>query len=225
MRISRTGLIAVLALMLLLVSACASGATETTEAAAADPTTTAADEPTTTEATEETSDPGSVGSLGDMPAECVEAFRTFLREIEPIVEDFDFESATMADLETLGTEFETLSTDFEEETASCPELDATTEESFAAMIEFARNEAPGTVGYFEFLQQFATAASGTVSEDCETNIAAAQEFVDRGGSMQDLTLAESTQLGQLFAAISNTCSPERAGEWFAEEDVNEFMSS
>ena len=222
MTISRWRLVAILGVLLLAVAACGSGTTETT----ADDTNTTAEAAATTAATEETSDSGSVGSFGDMPAECIEAFRAYLREIEPIVEDFDFESSTMAEFEAVAQQFEDTSTAFEEETEACPDLDLDTEESFAAMIEFAESEAPGTAGYFRFLQQFIGDGSTTgvsASGDCETDIASVQEFIDQADSIGDLTVAQTMEFSGLLGAVSAECSPERLEEFFSEEDVAAFM--
>ena len=220
MTISRIRLVAILGVLLLILTACASGSTDTTEAA-----TTTADEPTTTAVSEETSDPGSVSGLGDMPAECVAAFRTYLRAIEPIVEDFDFETATMEEFGTLNEQFEEVSGTFEADTSSCPTLDMTDEESFAAMIDFAEDEAPGTVGYFEALRDFVATSSsgGTVEGDCESNIAAVQELVDQGGTMNDLTTSEFATVGALLGAISATCSPERANEFLTIDEMSAWL--
>jgi hypothetical protein len=180
-----------MAILFLLLAACGSGTSDTTSADS--PTTT---EPEAVTTTEETSDPGSVGSFSDIPAACLDAFRGYLQEIEPFVEDFDAESATMAEFEALAEQFEDATLQYEDDIADCPELDLETEEAFAAMIDFARSEAPGTVAYFEFLQQFigsvdsgdgGTSASG----NCDTDIAAIEEFVERGGTASDLTVAES----------------------------------
>ena len=40
--------------------------------------------------------------LDDIPQECRDLIGDFLREIEPLVSDIDWENATMADLERLG---------------------------------------------------------------------------------------------------------------------------
>lgn len=198
-------------LLAVVVMACQSGTTSTTDA------------PEATEAPDTTIDAGSVASFGDLPAECVEALRTYLREIEPVVEGIDFNSATMADFEELSEELEAVSETFDEDTESCPELDVSVDESLAIMREFAESEAPGTVGYLTFIEDFArgfgdeTAASG----DCEIDIASFQEYVDRGGSMSDLTAAEVGAASTLMSSIAVACSEERLLEW--QEDVGAWI--
>ena len=41
-----------------------------------------------------------------MPQECIDAFVGFLQAIEPVVEDFDFDNASIDDFEAMGTELE-----------------------------------------------------------------------------------------------------------------------
>lgn len=214
-----------LVLALLLIAACGGGASGGS-------TTVPADGVTTTEGVDVTSppdettvpddDPGSVASLDDMPAECIEAFRAFLRALEPYVEDVDFENSTMEELNALFTEMEPILTPFEEQTASCPELDISDEESIALMREMAERDAPGTAAYFAWIEEFTASADdggAAVSGDCETDIAALQGFVDQGGTMADMTLGEMTTVGNLMAAASTECSPERFQEWVSQEDV------
>jgi len=202
-------------MLIFAVAACQSGTTDTT------PTSTTEEAPPTTVETAETPDPGSVGSVEDMPAECVDALREYLRAIEPVVADVDFQSTTMSDFEALAEELDAATEGFEERTESCPDLDVSTTESFELIREFAENEAPGTVAYFTFLQEFVTDLSGggSASPDCETNIAALQEFVDRGGSMTDLTAGEVAEATSLMSSIGATCSTERFIEWSEQEDV------
>ncbi len=215
----RTSRFAVLALMLMLVlTACGGG----------DSGDTTAPEDTTAPTTESTDNPaGEVSSLSDMPDECIDAFRTFLQELEPLIEGRDFNAMTQADMEALSTELETVTAPLEEQTADCPDLDMTTEDSLAAMREFAEDEAPGTVAYFVWLEEFinsvgegGTAASG----DCETDIAAIQALVDAGGTMQDLPLGELSTAGQLMTAISSECSSERVQEFMSDPAVVTWMS-
>jgi len=211
-------------MMLLVMAACGGGASGDSTTVPADTTTDGADVTSPPESTTvpDESDPGTITDLSDMPAECVDAFRAFLQELEPIVEDIDFENATMADLEEFSTQIEPIATQFEDETASCPELDLSTEESIAFMREVAEQDAPGTVAYFDWLEEFIASVEGggaSASGDCETDIAALQAYVDRGGTMADLTMSELTAVSTLMTAVSTECMPERFQEWISQEDV------
>ena len=206
----------------------------------ADSSTTTADEvetPTTgapvdtTVATTDDDDGGQTVGIGDIPQECVDAFVAFLREMEPIVEGVDWESASLEDLEALGEELEPLTADYEAATAgsACEDLevDASAEESFQYMIDLASREAPGTVPYFEMIRDFAggfgEGLGAGVSNDCETDIAAVQAIVDEGGSMAELEASQLATMGGLVASITANCSTERAAEFFSQEDITNFM--
>ncbi|MEX2622463.1 MAG: hypothetical protein WD651_01910 [Acidimicrobiia bacterium] len=65
------------------------------------------------------------------------------------------------------------------------------------------------------------AAGGTASGDCETDISAFQEYVDRGGSMSDLTASEVATVSNLMSTIAVVCSDERFTEW--QEDVDAWI--
>jgi hypothetical protein len=171
------------------------------------------------------SDDGGLVDLDDMPQECIDVFVDFLRAMEPAVEGFDFTTATADDMETLGAELESVTTDYatDIESLDCPEPD---EEAFAAMIAIAEREAPGTVAYLEWIQSFALGddSLGSASGDCETDITAMQEIVDLYPSMGELPMENVLEAGALMTSISTVCSAERAGEFFAQEDVAAFTS-
>jgi len=222
--------IVVVLLMLMVVAACGGGASGGSTTVPVDTTTGGADVTTPPESTTVPQDenPGTITDMSDMPAECVDAFRAFLQELEPIVADIDFENATMADLENFGTEIEPIASQFEAETATCPELDLSTEDSIAFMREIAEQDAPGTVAYFQWLEEFVAGMEGggtAASGDCETDIAALQAYVDQGGAMSDLTMGEIAAVTSLMTAVSTECTPERFQEWISQEDVAAWAGS
>jgi len=213
-----------LAVALLLIAACGGAASGGSTTVPADVTTTEGVD--VTSLPDETTVPGEddpgVVSLEDMPAECIEAFRAFLQAIEPYVEDVDFENSTMADLDALFTEMEPILAPFEEETIDCPDLDMSEEESLAAMREMAERDAPGTVAYFAWIEEFMVdggAGGAEISGDCETDIETLQGYVDQGGTMSDLTMGELAAVGELMTALGTECSSERFQEWLGQEDV------
>lgn len=206
-----------LGMLLVALVACQSGTTATTAPAA---------DTTQAETTNAPADAGSVGSVDDMPAECIDALREYLQAIEPVVEGIDFQSLTQNDFEAVSEDLEAATEGFEERTESCPDLDVSTAESFSIIREFAEEEAPGTVAYFTFIEDFVGAleSGGNASGDCETDIAAFQEFVDRGGSMADLTAAEVAEASTLMSSIGANCSDERFQEWSQDEDIQTWIS-
>jgi hypothetical protein len=225
--------IKVLTLVLALAAAACGGGdttdTTTDTTVGAEPTTTEGETTTTAaEATTTTSedDRGTV-SFDDMPTECVDALVGFLQAIEPALEGVDFDTLTASDMEALGTEMEALGEEYGEnlEELDCPEPEGSDEESFAAMIEIAEREAPGTVGYLEWVQSFATAADsmGDASGDCETDIAAFELIVEENESMSTLTMEEIVEVGGLVTSISTVCSPERSQEFLSQDNVANFL--
>jgi hypothetical protein len=218
--------IAVLAAFLL--GACGqAGETATTTAATTEPEVSTAVAPTGSETGSQ------IVSVEDIPQECIDAFANYLRAIEPVIQDIDFDMATIAEFEAIGTELEPATATFEQETAGAGcediDLDLSDEESFELMIELAQQEAPGTVAYFEWIRDFsASFGEGTgsaASGDCETDIDALQVIVDQGGTMSDLTMAEIGTVGGLITSISTVCSAERTQEFFSKADVAAFLES
>jgi hypothetical protein len=204
--------------LILAVALAACGGGDVTE------TTTSAEAPATTADEGE----GTV-SFDGMPAECVEALVGFLQAIEPALEGIDFSTRTAAELEAVGAEMEALGDDYATtlDDLDCPDPEGSDEEAFAAMIEIAEREAPGTVAYLEWIESFAAAADsvGETSGDCETDIAAFEAIVDEKGSMTNLTMEEVVEVGGLVTSISTVCTPDRAEEFLSQEKVTNFLDS
>ena len=184
---------------------------------------------TSSEASEDTI---TVEDFGDMPPKCIELLSTFLKKIEPTVSEIDWDTATLADFESFGESFQAESDAFDAETtaAGCNKynLNGSDEKQFEQMSELAAAEAPGTIGFIKFLGALSTAATGTASDlptDCAGSIAAIEPFLAGGGTMQDLTMAEVTKLGQLMPTIGTNCTPEEAAEFYAREDLTAFIGN
>ncbi|MET0831740.1 MAG: hypothetical protein ABWY62_05105, partial [Acidimicrobiia bacterium] len=198
----------VLVALRLVLAACGGDDDDTTTTAGGDPSatsSTAGAAPTTTVA--EDDDNGEVGSIDDMPEECRDLFVDYLRAIEPHVEDIDFATATLEDLGALGEliESDPALAEFEEriDDLECPDLsDPNSEQAREELLAIAESEAPGTVPFVEYSMELAASFGGTddgtgggASGDCEADIAAVQEYIDAGGTMNDLTLPEVSAVG------------------------------
>ena len=98
-------------------------------------------------------------------------------------------------------------------------IDGIIESHLARLPQAARD-------YIRFIEDFVGAleSGGNASGDCETDIAAFQEFVDRGGSMADLTAAEVAEASTLMSSIGANCSDERFQEWSQDEDIQTWIS-
>jgi len=207
-----------------LVAACGGdGAdTTTTTAAETEPSTTVSDAATTTDASA-----GPVVGVGDLPPECVDAFVGFLRLMEPIVGDTDWATVSMDDLEAMGTELEPMAdayaTEIEDLDCDDIELEGDDEESFQYMIDLARDEAPGTVGYLEWIRDIAIGEGPETTGDCETDIAALESIIGEGLAMSELPMAQVSAVGALMTSITTSCSPDRSQEFFNDAEVQEFL--
>jgi hypothetical protein len=173
---------------------------------------------------------GGSGSFNLSP-ECEAAFVDYLQQIEPIVEDVDWENATASDLEDLGLdEIDEAYTD-DIDALNCDDIDfeGDSDDAFDYMISIAERNAPGTVGYLEWIRAFVGSFEGgdtpQASGDCDTDIAAMQVIVDQGGTMSDLPIAELTEATTLLAAISMECPPEKSAEFLSKADVAAFLET
>jgi hypothetical protein len=129
---------AVAVLMAMLLAACAGSSDE--------PTATGPTAPG--DATTEPASPsGGEGPEAELPPECVEAITGFLIAIEPVVAGIDFDRATTDEINAVLTDLETASAAFDPDL--CP--DVRVNEARAAWLGIAQREAPGTIGYIEFI--------------------------------------------------------------------------
>lgn len=216
----------------LALGACGGGGDETASSTTLDEgaTTTTEPAPPSTEATTDDDDGETVG-IGDIPQECIDTFVGYLRDIEPFVEEVDWANATSADFEELSESLESITAEYEATVtdANCDDLEvnASTEESFDYMIELAQREAPGTVAYFEMIRDFAGDFGGEsdieVANDCETDIETLQSIIDEGVTMQERPVADLASIGALVTSITTNCDLDRSADFFAQEDVTNFM--
>jgi hypothetical protein len=165
--------------------------------------------------------------LAGMPEACIDALVGYLQAIEPAVEGVDFENLSVDELDAVSSEVDDLSGEMtaEMEDLDCPDPLGSDDEALSAVIDLAEQEAPGTVGYLEWLAAFAAGfgEGSEVSGDCESDIAALEGIIAEAGAMSDLTMTQVVEVGSLVASISTACSPERAEEFFAREDVAAFL--
>ena len=210
---------------------------DTTEEPAAEPTEEPAEEPTD-DPLDEPADDGDtifVTDVSDLPDECIELVTDMLQEIEPVVSQIDWESATLDDLDTLmadlDDEFEALD-DFEAD-AGCARYEFEDDTaSFDAMLELAEDEAPGAVGWLTFIRDMFSAFPGSGEEpsaeggpaDCESAIAYLEEVIAEGGTMSSLPLSEVTAVSQAFTVVTTDCDMATMSEFVEREDVTAFLS-
>ncbi len=190
------------------------------------------------DATDDTSsgDPVIVRSLADVPDQCKDEMADFLRKIEPVVGSIDWQTATFADFETIGTEFDALSDEFDENSAisGCDALEFEGVDEFAVLLEFASDVAPGTVGFFQFIDAFAPAddgggdgsagdgeTAGGAIETCDDAIAFVEGLMAEYDNFVDVPAAELVQFAQLGNVIL-TCTPEQQA-FLDSDEVSAFL--
>ena len=172
-----------------------------------------------------------ISSLDDIPRECRDLLGDFLREIEPLVSDFDWETASLNDFEAIGEEFEVKSDEFDlrGEAEGCNDLDFVGDSEFDLMIEFAGDEAPGTVGFLEFLANLG-AVGGTDDgesagaegiESCDDGIEFIQDLIDNYDTFADAPASELLRFQQL-SLVFTTCTPEQLA-FFESPEVTAFL--
>lgn len=200
-----------------------------------------ADESTTDAATtddtgdDDTGDTGdrevSIQTIDDIPQECQDEMAEFLRALEPIVSPIDWQTATMADFEQIANDFEAEAEDFERATgdAGCNELAFVDESEGEILLDFARSEAPGAVGFLEFLEQLRTGSTPAEDvtaapegiETCDDAIDFLQGLMDDYEAMSAVPASELVKIPSI-APLYAQCTPEQL-EFFDNPDLQEFM--
>ena len=217
---------------------------EATETEADDSTdATTADEesaPDSTEADEQAGDADAadatdgsgtpIASIDDIPRVCRELMGDFLRDIEPTVEPIDWQNVSLEEVESIGEQFEERSAEFEAagEADGCNDLDFVGDSEFDLMVEFARDEAPGTVGFLQFISDLGNGA--TTFDDssdadgfatCDDAVAFVQDVVDSYDSVNQVPAADLLKF-QGLAGVMMSCTPEQL-EFFDDPEIAAFF--
>lgn len=226
----------------LVLAACGGGdaATDTTAAVeqaattAASTAETTAPEATTTTETEAvettTGDTIVVGSLDDIPEVCRDTFVSMLQTVEPVVEDVDFETITVEELDPLFVDIDAQMTTFDQQmTANGCDLyspDIADEDVWQEMLDLAESEAPGTVGFLSWTRELAASfAEGglgggdTASGDCATDGAALLALAAEGTSLQQMTMDEVSTATALLASVTTNCTVEEMATYLEDPAV------
>lgn len=175
-----------------------------------------------------------VSDLADLPRECVDQVADMLREIEPVVSQVDWDTATLDELDALMLELDDEFTALEDadEASGCSRYEFGDDaDSFAAMLELAEREAPGAVGWLTFLQTFFagtpgsdTGANPAVPDDCDGAIAYLEAVIADGGTLGSLPVAELAAVSQALDVVATACDPDTLSEFFDRDDVADFLS-
>jgi hypothetical protein len=168
----------------------------------------------------------------------------FLQRIEPMVKDVDWENADLSELSSIGEDLnaEFSSMDSEMASADCNKYQLDDADSMDALIDLAKDKAPGTVAYLEFIKNLSadfSAGSGDtggdggdtggdasgVPQDCDGAIAYVEDLMDKYDTMMQMNISEMTAFGNVSAVISTQCSLQQMQDFFDRQDVKDFMGS
>jgi len=172
----------------------------------------------------------NIKDFSEMPPQCIDLLGRFLKKIEPSVSQIDWDTATVSQFEDFEKQFQADSDSFDAEStaAGCDKYNLTDsdDKQFEQMAALAASEAPGALGFINFLKSLSQSATptGDVPSDCPGTIAAIEPFLAKGKTMKDLTIADVSRLGQLMTAVSTNCTSEEATAFFARPDVTSFVS-
>lgn len=172
---------------------------------------------------------GTISSLNDIPERCRDLMGDFLREIEPLVSTVDWQDASLNDFEAIGEDFEAKSNEFDVrgEAEGCNDLDFAGDSEFDLMLDFAREEAPGTIEFLEFISDLGAVGAGDDSagsgelESCDDGIAFMQDLVDNYDTFADVPASDLLKFQEL-SLVFISCTPDQLA-FFDSPEVADFM--
>jgi hypothetical protein len=173
-----------------------------------------------------------VNSFDEMPDECVSMLEDFLREVEPVVSQIDWATASSADLQTLFESNSELFDGFDEEMASteCDRYEFEDDaQTTAQMIPIAEEVAPGAVAWLTTMDQIinATGVNGEpvagAPATCDEAIAAIDAAIAEGKQLSSVPISEMGTLTAALTVLAEDCTPEQLDAFYSREDVGEFL--
>jgi len=190
-----------------------------------------------------------VDDINDIPDECLDLMGDMLEQIEPIVEDVDWENADLSSMQSVTEELdaEFSGMDDEMESANCDQYELSEDANMQALIDLAKDRAPGTVAYFEFIQRLQEGVSeitipdisvpegddgeidlgdtGDVPQDCDGAIGYVEDLMDKYESMMDMPVNELSTVGAATSVITTKCSANEMNDFISDPDLQAWMSA
>ena len=171
------------------------------------------------------SDTVTITEIDDIPAECRQIMGDFLREIEPMVDDIDWDTATVAGLQEFEESFDEPSVRLEQALASSGgdvyDFGPDEENGLEFSLTLAREEAPGVVGYLEFIRDLFEGFDPDIQDgdpglptDCDGAIAFVSDVVERTDNLSDLPVSEYVNVTAVLNTIQFNCPPEQAAQFY-----------
>jgi hypothetical protein len=210
------------AVLTVVMVACGGGGTGTTDATTSEASATDGLHASTTPQATTAASPTTTPILSDEEQRCVDAFMTYLVDIEDVVDGFDFAAATLLEYQDVLVKMVPAGQALADRVGGmrCSVLDGTPSGELAPIIvDIARTRAPGSVPYLELL----IASSEFPIRGCIKDIAAMQQYVDAGGTVRDLSVEERYHAFGLVASINATCSLTTGGRFLSSNKVERFL--
>jgi hypothetical protein len=212
----------VAALLAVVMVACGDGGTGATDATSSEASVTDAPDASPTPQATTGASPTTTPILSADEQACVDAFMTYLEDIEDVVDGFDFEEATLLEYQDVLVKLVPAGQALVDRVKGmrCAVLDGAPSDELAPIIvDIARTRAPGSVPYLELL----IASSEFPVNGCIKDIATMQRYVDAGGSVRDLSVEERYHVFGLVSSISATCSLMTGGRFLSSNEIERFL--
>jgi hypothetical protein len=210
------------ALLTVLMAACGGGGTGTEAADATSSEARVTDALSTSTTPQATTEASPTPILSEEQQGCVDAFMTYLEDIEDVVDGFDFAGATLLEYQDVLVKLAPAGQALVDRVKGmhCDVLDgAPSEEMAPIIVDIARTRAPGSVPYLELL----IASSEFPVRGCLKDIPALQRYVDAGGTVRDLSVEERYHVFGLVSSISATCSLMTGGRFLSTSEMERFL--
>jgi hypothetical protein len=180
-----------------------------------------------------------ISDFDDIPSECIELMGAFLREIEPTVSTIDWETATLDDIDALSTTIDQPSLDLDEASAAagCDRYDigVDDDQGLEFAIRVAEREAPGTVGWLQFIATLSgigpggddgdgSAGGGDLPSDCEGTLEFLREQAMEYGSFTNVPVSEYADLTTAITNLQAQCTLEQLDEFSQDPLIEAFLS-
>jgi hypothetical protein len=170
-----------------------------------------------------------------------------------VVKDVDWENADLSSMEDIGSQLDSVGSSMDDEmtAAGCDKYELSDNaDSMDTLIALAKDKAPGTVAYFEFIKKMSeglgnitvppsdagddggdtggdTGAASTsgLPTDCDGAKAYIEDLMGKYDTMMDMPMKELSDAGTVVGTLSTTCSPNEMQDFYTRDDVKTFLGN
>lgn len=180
-----------------------------------------------------------IDDFDDIPDECVDLMAEFLRSIEDNVSGIDWETATIEDIEAMGDVLDVPTEDFDARMSQtgCDRYDigVDDDQGLAFAIRIAEREAPGAVGWLEFIASFtglgdtnadgegSSAGAGDLPTDCEGTKNYLLDKAEEYGTIEAVPVNEFMTLSTAITNLTSQCTLEDVGAFYENPTITAFL--